>query len=213
MYQILEIAPGIVFVASYFAVSHFFPEVQPIYWATGLFMIALVIQFMICLLFKLKISKLMWVVLVVGITAGAITIVFQAPIIIKWRPTVISWAMCVAFLMTHAFGRKNILKWLLEDYVQLSDRLWNYQTLVFGIVFFLSGTTNIVVAYSFSEETWVFYKFLSWFVWPILSAILLGIVFWVENKRTGGAIFEQDSGEINDSSTQKLEPSEQESSQ
>ena len=143
MYQILEVAPGIVFVASYFVISHFFPEVQPIYWATGLFMIALVVQFMICLLFKLKISKLMWVVLVVGITAGAITIVFQAPIIIKWRPTVISWAMCAAFLMTHVFGRKNILKWLLEDYVQLSDRLWNYQTLVFGIVFLLSGTTNI----------------------------------------------------------------------
>lgn len=210
MYQILEIAPGIVFVASYFVVPHFFPEAQPIYWATGLFMIALVVQFMICLIFKLKISKLMWVVLVVGITAGAITIVFQAPIIIKWRPTVISWAMSAAFLTTHVFGRKNILKWLLEDYVQLSDRLWNYQTLVLGIVFLLSGTTNIVVAYSFSEETWVFYKVVAWVVWPVLSAILLGIVFCVENKRTGGAIFEQDTS---DSITQKSEPEERESTQ
>ncbi|MCY3542297.1 MAG: septation protein IspZ [Gammaproteobacteria bacterium] len=208
MYQILEIAPGIVFVASYFVVPHFFPEAQPIYWATGLFMIALVIQFMICLIFKLKISKLMWVVLVVGITAGAITIVFQAPIIIKWRPTVISWAMSTAFLTTHVFGRKNILKWLLEDYVQLSDRLWNYQTLVLGIVFLLSGTTNIVVAYSFSEETWVIYKVVAWVVWPVLSAILLGIVFWVENKRTGGAIFEQDTSDTNDSIAQNAESSE-----
>lgn len=173
-------------------------------------MIALAVQFVICLLFKLKISKLMWVVLIVGMTAGVITIVFQAPIIIKWRPTVISWAMSAAFLLTHVFGRRNILKWLLEDYVQLSDRLWNYQTLVFGIVLLLSGTTNIVVAYSYSEETWVFYKMVAWVVWPVLSAIALGIVFWVENKRTGGAIFEQDTSGTNDAITQKLEPSERE---
>ena len=203
MYQILEIAPGIVFIASYFFVVD-----QNIYWATAYFMIALVIQFIICLLFKLKISKLMWVVLVVGMTAGTITIVFQMPIIIKWRPTAISWAMSVAFLITHFFGRRNILKWLLEDYVQLSDRLWNYQTLVLGIVFLLSGTTNIVVAYSFTEQTWMIYKGVAWLVWPLLSAILLGIVFSVEHRRTGGAIIEQESSETK---TQKLEPSEQES--
>ena len=203
MYQILEIAPGVVFVASYF-----FLVDQNIYWATAHFMIALGVQFIICLLFKLKISKLMWVILVVGVTAGTITIVFQMPIIIKWRPTAISWAMSAAFLLTHFFGRRNILKWLLEDYVQLSDRLWNYQTLVLGIVFLLSGTTNIVVAYSFTEQTWMIYKVVAWFVWPLLSAILLGIVFWVENRRTGGAIFEQD---ISDTITQKHESSEQES--
>lgn len=203
MYQILEIAPGVVFVVSYF----FFVD-QNIYWATALFMIALVVQFMICLLFKLKISKLMWVVFVVGITAGTITIVFQMPIIIKWRPTAISWAMSAAFLLTHVFGRQNILKWLLEDYVKLSDRLWNYQTLVLGIVFLLSGTTNIVVAYSFSEQTWMLYKVVAWFVWPVLSAVLLGIFFWVENRRTGGAIFEQDS---NDITASKLDASERES--
>ncbi|MYD46233.1 MAG: hypothetical protein F4W92_07780 [Gammaproteobacteria bacterium] len=205
LYQILEIAPGVVFIGSYF-----FLVDQDIYWATAFFMIALVVQFIICFLFKLKISKLMWVVLGVGMTAGTITIVFQMPIIIKWRPTAISWAMSAAFLMTHFLGRKNILKWLLEDYVQLSDRLWNYQTLVLGIVFLLSGTTNIVVAYSFSEQTWMFYKFLSWFVWPLLSGTLLGIVFWVEHRRTGGAIFEPDSKE---SITQKLEPSDHESTQ
>lgn len=203
MYQILEIAPGLVFFVSYF----FFVD-QNIYWATGLFMIALVVQFMICLLFKLKISKLMWVVFVVGITAGTITIVFQTPIIIKWRPTAISWAMSAAFLVTHIFGRQNILKWLLEDYVKLSDRLWNYQSLVLGIVFLLSGTTNIAVAYSFSEPTWVLYKGIAWIVWPLLSAILLGIVFWVENRRTGGAIFEQEN---NDTIASKIESSEQES--
>ena len=173
-------------------------------------MIALVVQFIVCLLFKLKISKLMWVVFGVGMTAGTITIVFQMPIIIKWRPTAISWAMSAAFLISYFYGRKNILKWLLGDYVQLSDRLWNYQTLVFGIVFLLSGTTNIVVAYSFSEQTWMLYKFLSWFVWPLLSGTLLGIVFWVEHRRTGGAIFEQDGS---DTITQKLESSERESTQ
>ena len=203
MYQILEIAPGVVFVASYFFIFD-----QNIYWATALFMIALVLQFIVCLLFRLKISKLMWVVLGVGMTAGTITIVFQMPIIIKWRPTAISWAMSAAFLFSYFYGRKNILKWLLGDYVQLSDRLWNYQTLVFGIVFLLSGTTNIVVAYSFSEQTWMLYKFLSWFVWPLLSGALLGLVFWVEHRRTGGALFEQESS---DTSTQKLETRERES--
>lgn len=204
MYQILEIAPGVVFVVSYF----FFVD-QNIYWATAFFMIALVVQFIICLLFKLKISKLMWVVLVLGMTAGTITIVFQMPIIIKWRPTVISWAMSIAFLLTHIFGRRNILKWLLGDYVKLSDKLWNYQTLVLGIVFLLSGTANILVAYSFSEQTWMLYKAAAWFVWPLLSALLLGVVFWAEHRRTGGAIFEQD---LTDTVSRSLESKETESS-
>lgn len=151
----------------------------------------------------------MWVVLVVGITAGTITIVFQMPIIIKWRPTAISWAMSAAFLLTYVFGRRNILKWLLEDYVKLSDRLWNYQTLVLGIVFLLSGTANIVVAYSFSEQTWMLYKVVAWFVWPLLSAVLLGIVFWVEHRRTGGAVFDHD---LTDTVTKPTGRNEQESS-
>ena len=172
-------------------------------------MIALIVQFIICLLFKLKISKLMWVVLVLGMTAGTITIVFQMPIIIKWRPTVISWAMSTAFLLTHIFGRRNILKWLLGDYVKLSDKLWNYQTLVLGIVFLLSGTANIVVAYSFSEQTWMLYKAVAWVVWPLLSALLLGIVFWAEHRKTGGVIFEQD---LTDTVSRALESKEPESS-
>lgn len=173
-------------------------------------MIALVVQFIICLLFKLKISKLMWVVFVIGMTTGTIAIVFQMPIIIKWRPTAISWAISAAFLLTHIFGRRNILKWILEDYVKLPDRLWNYQTLVLGIVFLLSGTTNIVIAYAYPEQIWVLYKGVSWIAWPVLSAILLGIVFWVENRRTGGAIFAQDSS---DTTARSLEPSERESTQ
>lgn len=93
--------------------------------------------------------------------------------------------MSLAFVLTHFFGRRNALKWLLEDYVKLPDRLWNYQTLVLGIVFFLSGTTNIIVAYTFSEQTWVFYKAISWIVWPVLSTLVLGMIFWMEHRRSG----------------------------
>lgn len=180
MHQIVELAPGLVFVVSYF----FFFN-QNIYAATAIFMVALVIQFVVCWLFKIKISKLMWVVFVLGMTTGTIAIVFQMPIIIKWRPTAISWSMSLAFVLTHFFGRRNALKWLLEDYVKLPDRLWNYQTLVLGIVFFLSGTTNIIVAYTFSEQTWVFYKAISWIVWPVLSTLVLGMIFWMEHRRSG----------------------------
>ena len=203
MHQIIEIAPGLVFVVSYF----FFVG-QNIYWATALFMVALVVQFIVCWLFKLKISKLMWVVFLVGMTTGTIAIAFQMPIIIKWRPTAISWAISIAFLFTHFFGRRNILKWLLEEYVQLPDRLWNFQTLVLGIVFFLSGTTNIVVAYTFTEKVWVLYKGIAWIVWPVLSAILMGIIFWLEHRRTGGSILELDSADAKsqDSESSKQDP-------
>ena len=148
----------------------------------------------------------MWFVFVVGMIAGTITIVFQLPIIIKWRPTAISWALSAALLSSLVIGRRNVLKWLFEDYLTLPERLWNYQSLVLGIVFFLSGTTNIVVAYTFAEQTWMLYKGVAWFVWPILSTLMLGIVFWVEHRRTGGAIFQQENIEsITQESSKKQE--------
>lgn len=152
----------------------------------------------------------MWFIFVVGMTTGTITLVFQLPIIIKWRTTAISWALSAALLSSYIFRGRNVLKWLFEDYLTLPERLWNYQSLVLGIVSFLSGTANIIVAYAYSDDTWAFYKGVAWIFWGVLSALILGIVFWVEHRRTGGAIFEQISS---DTIKEKLNESERESTQ
>ena len=53
----------------------------------------------------------------------------------------------------------------------LPDRAWRALTYGWAGIFALSGTVNIWVAYTFSEDTWVFYKFVSGFV---VSFVLVG---------------------------------------
>ncbi len=174
MNQLIEFAPAAIFFVVYF--------IAGIYWATAALMVAVALQFVVFLIMRKPITKMMWLILVVASISGTLTIALQNPIFIKWKPTVVSWALGTVLLVNQFIGSKNVLHWLVGDYVKLSESIWRHQALILGIGMLLSGTVNLIVAYSFSEAFWVSYRFASVFIWPILFAIAMAIYLFATGK-------------------------------
>ncbi len=178
MNTFFEIAPGIVFVVVYWL------PMTDIYHATIALMVAVAIQFILFLLFKKKITKIMWVILVVSIISGTLTVALQNPMFVMWKPTVVSWMMSAILLTNYFFSKKSVLEWLFgEGEFKLPKHLWRLQTLVLGLGTGLSGLVNVVVAYGYSEEIWVLYRTLSLFIWPLLFALIMGVILFVQMQR------------------------------
>lgn len=186
MNQLLELVPGIAFFVVYFlpeSIAPFLTSDNRIYWATIALMVAVGVQFILFLILKRPITKMMWFILMVAGVLGTMTVALRNPLFIMWRPTVTSWLMSTVFLFSYYVGKTNVLKWLLGDQVRLPDQLWRQQTLVLGYGLLASGTVNIFVAYSFSEQTWVTYKVYALFVWPVLFAAALLIINRLEHRK------------------------------
>lgn len=161
-----------------FLVSYFFFFDQNIYSATVLFMIVLAVQFMIIrLVFNWKISNLMWVAFGVGMTTVLIAMVFQDPVAIKWRPTVILWTISAVCFLTLVLDRKNILQWILGRWMFLFFQFfWSAVCVVFGITYLLAGIANLVVAYTFNEKVWVLFVVFAWTLSGLIGHAVVRIV-------------------------------------
>ncbi|MXW53813.1 MAG: hypothetical protein F4X44_11075 [Gammaproteobacteria bacterium] len=178
MNRLIEFAPAAVFFVVYFLTD--------IYIATAALMVTVVIQFIACWIFKWPITKLMWLILVSAFVTGTLTIALQNPIFVKWKPTVVSWILGSILLANQFIGKRNVLDWLMGDHLHLNEQMWRHQSLILGVGMLVSGSANLVVAYSFSEPIWVSYRFASVFIWPVLFAIAMAIYFaiWSKVKNT-----------------------------
>ncbi len=160
-----------------FVVSYFFFFDQNIYAATVLFMIVLAVQFMIIrLVFNWKISNLMWIAFGVGMTTVLIAMVFQDPVAIKWRPTLILWTISAICFLALVLGRKNVLQWILGKWMIFVELFWSAVCVLFALTYLLAGITNLVVAYAFNEQIWVIFVAFAWIVWHWIGSAIARFV-------------------------------------
>jgi intracellular septation protein len=89
---------------------------------------------------------------------GGMTIWFQNETFIKWKPSVLYWAMGLAFWLSPILFGKNLLRVLMGQQIELPDGVWRRLNLAWVAFFGLMGLANIFVAYSFSTDTWVNFK-------------------------------------------------------
>lgn len=199
VHAITDFLAALVFVVSYFL---FFD--QNIYWAAGLFMITLAVQFsFLKLAFKMKISPFMWAAFILGAVTTIIALVFQLPNAIEWRPTAISWLFGGVCLTALLLGREYVQKWILKHWmIVLLGRVWQYQIWTWVIILFLGGIVNLVVAYTFSEQVWVLYMAIAGILWAQVGGLLARFIISIEHRRLGEAIildendFDSGAGEL-----------------
>ena len=68
------------------------------------------------------------------------------------------WFFAAALLVS-AYGlRKNLIRTMLEAQMKLPDPLWSPLNRAWAGFFALMGGLNLLVAYNFSEDTWVNFK-------------------------------------------------------
>ena len=125
-----------------------------------------------------KIDTMLWVSLTLVVVLGGATIYFHSENFIKWKPTMLYWAMGTALLAGQVFMNKNGIKSLMGAQMTLPDAVWRKVNFAWVGFFALMGVLNLWVAFNFTTDMWVNFKLFGatglMFVFVLLQAVYLG---------------------------------------
>ena len=110
---------------------------------------------------------------------GTLTVVLKDPVFIKWKPTVLYWALSLALLGTRLWKRKGVIHALLlsqaEGFASMPERAASQLDWAWLAFFAATGALNLWVAFSFSESTWVYFKLFGLTGLTLLFGLLQGL--------------------------------------
>ncbi|MBI3369652.1 MAG: septation protein A [Burkholderiales bacterium] len=133
-------------------------EEAPVLLATVVVIIATLTQVAWLKLRGKKVDLMLWISLVLVVFLGGLTVWFHNETFIKWKPSVLYWAMGLAFWVSQAFFGRNLLRLMLGEQMLLPDAIWRRLNFAWIAFFALMGLLNLWVAYTFSTSTWVNFK-------------------------------------------------------
>ncbi|MEP1443054.1 MAG: septation protein A [Hyphomicrobiales bacterium] len=136
----------------------------PIFIATGLFMIAMVISLAVSLLLTRSVPMMPLVTLAVVLVFGGLTLYLQDDTFIKMKPTIVNMLFAVVLLTGLYFG-KSLLAYVFESAFKITPEGWRILTLRWGLFFIFLAVLNEVVWRNFSTDFWVSFKV--WGTMPI----------------------------------------------
>jgi len=177
MLALLEILPVIIFGIVYFLngktldIAGIHYQFNGIYSATAALMLATVLVFAAIWLWKRTLSKGQLAMLAMVLLLGGATLFWHNPLFLKWKPTVLSWALALAFAGTQFFSKQGLVERALGDQMTLPANIYARLSFIWAGYFLLLGSLNLFVAFQFSEEFWVRYK-----LWSIASSPVLAII-------------------------------------
>src|SRR5499427_5117634 len=95
---------------------------DPILLATGLAIVATLIQVSWLLMRKKKVDGMLWVSLVIVTVFGGATLVFRDPTFIQWKPTILYWALSIVLLVSPFLLGRPLIQSMLEDKFSMPAR-------------------------------------------------------------------------------------------
>jgi len=178
MNQLAEMLPILLFFIAYKMDGYLLDlgfwqhQFDGIYTATAVLMAATFLQVLIARLYTGKLEKRqLWLLIAVLLFGGA-TIMLRNELFIQWKPTIFNWALAIVFLGSQFIGEKNLIARTMGSQIDVPDAVWTRVNYLWSGYFLLVGALNLLVAYNFSEETWVDYKLYSAFGFTILLSIM-----------------------------------------
>lgn len=133
-----------------------------------------------------KIDTMLWVSLALVVVLGGATIYFHSENFIKWKPTMLYWAMGAALLVGQLFMNKNGIKSLMGAQMTLPDTVWRKVNFAWVGFFAFMGALNLWVAFNFTTDMWVNFKLFGatglMLVFVLLQAVYLGRYMTPEAK-------------------------------
>jgi intracellular septation protein len=130
----------------------------PVLLATVVVIVATCAQVGYLLLRRRKIDMMLWITFVLVVVLGGATIWFHNATFIKWKPSVLYWAMGLSFWVSQVFFRKNLLQTLIGEQLELPAKVWQRLNFAWIAFFGLMGLLNLYVAYSYTTSTWASFK-------------------------------------------------------
>jgi intracellular septation protein len=155
-----------------------------IYIATGVAIVATFLQIGWVWFRHRKVDTMLWISLGVITVFGGATLIFHNETFIKWKPTVLYWLFAATLLGGKIFFKRNLIKSMLGEKMQMPDAAWNQMNLGWVGFFTAMGLLNLYVAYSFSTETWVNFKLFGGMGLTFVFVLLQGLMLskYIEEK-------------------------------
>jgi len=122
-----------------------------------------------------KVDTMMWVSLGIIVVFGGATLLLHDETFIKWKPTVLYWFFAGSLAGANLFLKKNIIKGLLGEQMQLPEQAWNRLNWSWAAFFTLMGALNLYVAFNYPLDTWVNFKLFGGMGLMIVFAILQAV--------------------------------------
>ncbi len=129
----------------------------PMLLATVVVIVATLAQIAILKARGLKIDTMLWVSLALVVVLGGATIYFHSEAFIKWKPTLLYWAMAAGLGLGQLLGRNGI-RALMGAQMRLPEAVWARVNLAWVGFFTAMGFLNLWVANTFSTGVWVNFK-------------------------------------------------------
>ncbi|SEL00234.1 intracellular septation protein [Roseateles sp. YR242] len=133
-------------------------EVAPVLLATVVVMAATVSQVLFLKITRRKVDLMLWVSLALVMVMGSATIYFHNEDFIKWKPTLLYWAVAISFLFSHLVLGRVLLRKMLGAELSLPDGVWARLNWAWVVFFGLMGFANLYVAYHFGTAAWANFK-------------------------------------------------------
>ena len=143
---------------------------EPIFMATALFMVAMVISLAVSLALTRTLPIMPLVTLVVVLIFGGLTLYLQDEIFIKMKPTIVNVLFGSALFIGLFFG-KSALKYVFDSAFNIKEEGWMILTKRWGVFFFFLAIVNEVVWRNYSTDFWVAFKV--WGTMPITMAFAI----------------------------------------
>jgi intracellular septation protein len=178
------------FLFDFFPVILFFIafKVADIYVATAVAIVATFVQVGWLKLRGRKVEPMLWASLAIIAVFGGATLLLQDETFIKWKPTVLYWLFGAVLAGALVF-RRNLIRVMLSEQVQLPDPIWSRLNLSWISFFVFMGALNLYVAYNFSTDHWVNFKLFGgmglMLLFVLAQALVLARFIEEKNERRG----------------------------
>ena len=134
-----------------------------------------------------KVDTMLWVSLAIITVFGGMTLIFHNETFIKWKPTVLYWALAAGLAGSTLFFRKNMIRTLLAEQIDAPDFVWQRLNWSWIGFFAFMGLANLAVAFAFnlSTEIWVNFKLFGGIGLMLVFAVIQGLMLskYIEEKK------------------------------
>ena len=176
---LFDLFPVILFFAAF--------KLSDIFVATGVAIAATFAQIAWVWFKHRKVDTMLWVSLAIITVFGGMTLIFHNETFIKWKPTVLYWALATGLAGSTLFFRKNMIRTLLAEQIDAPEFVWQRLNWSWIGFFAFMGLANLAVAFAFnlSTEIWVNFKLFGGIGLMLVFAVIQGLMLskYIEEKK------------------------------
>jgi intracellular septation protein len=164
MQLFIDYLPVLFFFGAYFY--------EDIYFATTVLMVVMPLVLLIQWSITRKLNKIYLASTALVLVLGTATLYFRNPLFLYWKPTVLNWAIALAFLGSQFIGDRPFVQRMMAGAAELTSAQWKRLNLIWVVFFAAVGCINLYVAFTYSEAIWVKFKLFGMFGITIVFVII-----------------------------------------